>query len=67
MTVEGTASYALPKIWKLDPAISGRLGYQHGDAEDTHYQAVTVAQTRAVAEKYLRPDTLVIATIGPEK
>ncbi len=31
VTVEGTASYALPKIWKFDPAISGRLGYQHGD------------------------------------
>lgn len=38
VTVEGTASYALPKIWKLDPAISGRLGYQHGD--DLAYKAL---------------------------
>lgn len=31
-TIEGTASYALPKFWVFDPSISGRLGYQEGDS-----------------------------------
>jgi uncharacterized protein (TIGR02001 family) len=31
VSLEGTASYALPKFWVFDPAISGRIGYQHGD------------------------------------
>jgi uncharacterized protein (TIGR02001 family) len=30
-TIEGTATYTLPKVWIFDPAISGRVGYQHGD------------------------------------
>lgn len=31
-TSESSASYALPKVWVFDPAISGVLGYQKGDS-----------------------------------
>jgi len=41
------------------------LGYQHTDAEDARYEAVTLDQIKAVAQKYLRPDALVVATVGP--
>lgn len=41
------------------------LGYQHTDAEDARYEAVTLDQIKAVAQKYLRPEALVIATVGP--
>src|SRR6185503_4084802 len=34
------------------------LGYAHTDVEDTKYEAVTLAQTKAVAQKYLKPNTL---------
>ncbi len=37
-TVEGTASYALPKVWVFDPSISARYGYQKG--EDAAYKAL---------------------------
>ena len=38
VTVEGTASYTLPKVWIFDPVVSGRLGYQHGD--DAAYKSL---------------------------
>jgi zinc protease len=41
------------------------LGYAYRDTEDARYEAVTLDQTRAAAEKYLRPDALVIAWIKP--
>jgi len=41
------------------------LGYQHIDAEDALYEAVTLAQTQAVAKKHLRPESLVVATVKP--
>ena len=42
------------------------LGYAHTDAEDAKIEAVTLAQVQAVANKYLKPDALVIAVVKPE-
>jgi zinc protease len=41
------------------------LGYAHTDVEDEKYEAVTLEQTRAVAQKYLQPDSLVVAIVKP--
>jgi len=41
------------------------LGYRHIDAEDAEYEAVTLAQTRNVAKKYLKADALVVSVIKP--
>jgi zinc protease len=41
------------------------LGYQFSDLEDAKYEAVTLDQIKAVAQKYLKPDALVIAVIEP--
>jgi zinc protease len=41
------------------------LGYGHTDIEDAKYEAVTLAQTKAVAQKYLTPNALVIAMVKP--
>jgi len=41
------------------------LGFAHSDIEDALYEAVTLDQIKAVAQKYLRPDGLVIATVRP--
>ncbi|HWX21972.1 MAG TPA: pitrilysin family protein [Candidatus Binatia bacterium] len=41
------------------------LGYAHSDSEDALYEAVTLDQVKAVAQKYLKPDALVIATVKP--
>ena len=42
------------------------LGYAHSDSEDALYQAVTLAQAKAVAVKYLNPSAFVVATVRPE-
>lgn len=42
------------------------LGYAHMDSEDALYQAVTLDQTRAVAQKYLMEDALVVSVVRPE-
>lgn len=42
------------------------LGYANNEAEDAKIQAVTVAQVRAVAQKYLRPDAAVVSVINPD-
>jgi len=42
------------------------LGYQHIDAEDALYEAVTLEQVKAAANKYLRPEAVVIAVVKPE-
>jgi len=41
------------------------LGYANIDAEDAHYEAVTLGQIKAVAVKYLKPDSSVVAVIKP--
>jgi zinc protease len=41
------------------------LGYAHTDVEDAKYEAVTLEQTKAVAQKYLKPETLVVAIVKP--
>jgi zinc protease len=42
------------------------LGYANCDSEDAHYEAVTLEQTKAVAQKYLDPHACVVAVIKPE-
>ncbi len=42
------------------------LGYAHTDAEDALFEAVTLDQIKTVAQKYLKPDGLVIAVVKPE-
>lgn len=41
------------------------LGYDNTYAEDAKIEAVTLAQVKAAAQKYLRPETAVIAVINP--
>lgn len=42
------------------------LGYANSDAEDTHFEAVTVADTREAANRYLRAEDAVVAVVRPE-
>jgi zinc protease len=42
------------------------LGYSNCDSEDAHYEAVTLEQTKVVAQKYLNPHTCVVAVVKPE-
>ena len=42
------------------------LGYAHTDQEDALYEAVTLDQVKAAAQKYLKPEALVIAVVKPE-
>jgi len=37
------------------------------EADDAKYEAVTLEQIKAVAQKYLKPESIVIAIIRPEK
>lgn len=41
------------------------LGFQYSDSEDAKFEAVTLDHTRAVAQKYLSAEAVVIATIRP--
>jgi zinc protease len=41
------------------------LGYALSDTDDALYEAVTLEQVKAAAQKYLKPDALVIATVKP--
>ena len=43
------------------------LGYNYSDGDDAKYEAVTVAQIKAAAKKFLKKDALVIAIVKPEK
>lgn len=41
------------------------LGYMNCDSEDACYEAVTLEQTKAVAQKYLNPHACVVAVVKP--
>jgi len=41
------------------------LGYAYTDQEDALYEAVTLDQVKAAAQKYLQPEALVIAVVKP--
>jgi len=43
------------------------LGYQRAELDDAKYEAVTLEQIKAVAQKYLKPDALVVAVVKPGK
>ncbi|HEX4647046.1 MAG TPA: pitrilysin family protein, partial [Verrucomicrobiae bacterium] len=43
------------------------LGYANIDSEDAKYEAVTLDQIKAVAQKYLKPDALVISVVKPDQ
>jgi zinc protease len=42
------------------------LGYAHSDFEDALYEAVTLAQIKAAAQKHLLPNAFVIAVVKPD-
>jgi zinc protease len=41
------------------------LGYQHSEGEDAKYEAVTLDQIKAAAQKYLKPDAFVVSVVKP--
>jgi zinc protease len=41
------------------------LGFAYGDTEDAKFEAVTLEQVKAVAQKYLRPDAVVVSIVKP--
>jgi zinc protease len=41
------------------------LGYQRTELDDEKYEAVTLEQIKAAAQKYLKPDALVVAVVKP--
>jgi zinc protease len=43
------------------------LGYQRTDLDDARYEAVTLDEVKAVARKYLKPESVVIAIVQPPK
>jgi zinc protease len=43
------------------------LGYQRTEQDDAKYEAVTLEQIKAVAQKYLKPDALIVAVVKPGK
>jgi zinc protease len=43
------------------------LGYAYSDTEDARYEAVTLDQVKAAAQKYLQPDAFVVSLIEPPK
>ncbi|HEY5910948.1 MAG TPA: pitrilysin family protein [Verrucomicrobiae bacterium] len=42
------------------------LGYAHTDTEDAAYEAVTLEEIKAVAQRYLLPQSFVVATVRPD-
>jgi len=43
------------------------IGYANCDAEDGKFEAVTLAEVKDAAQKYLKPDALVISLVKPDK
>ena len=43
------------------------LGYQRTELDDAKYEAVTLGQVKAAAQKYLKPDGFVVSIVKPEK
>jgi zinc protease len=43
------------------------LGYQRSETDDAKYEAVTLEQIKTVAQKYLKPESTVVAIVMPEK
>jgi len=41
------------------------LGYRHSETDDAKFQAVTLEQIKAVAQKYLKPDAFVVSIVKP--
>jgi zinc protease len=42
------------------------LGFDYGDTEDAKFEAVTLEQVKAAAQKYLKPDAFVVSIVKPE-
>jgi zinc protease len=42
------------------------LGWQRADLDDAKYEAVTLEQAKAIAQKYLKPDAFVVSIVRPE-
>ena len=43
------------------------LGWQRAELDDAKYEAVTLEQVKAAANKYLKPDAFVVSIVRPEK
>jgi zinc protease len=43
------------------------LGWQRAELDDTKYEAVTLEQVKAAAQKYLKADSFVVSIVKPEK
>ena len=42
------------------------LGWQRAELDDAKYEAVTLEQVKAAAQKYLKPDAFVVSIVKPE-
>jgi len=42
------------------------LGWQRGELDDAQYEAITLEEVKAIAQKYLRPDAYVVSIVKPE-
>ncbi len=42
------------------------LGYAYSDSEDARYEAVTLEQVKAAANRFLRPDSMAVVIIKPK-
>jgi predicted Zn-dependent peptidase len=41
------------------------LGFKHSETDDAKYEAVTLDQIKAAAQKYLKPDAFVVSIVKP--